>query len=243
MSDLPATESAGLPCHASGGRRDAILVALSIMLAGAMYLFAGLVLCGMPIAAVVLAVVVVARNPVAEAGAAVARWPARRVIAALLIPLHLWLGLLALACTRARAMSYVGASNLRALGASLHEYHVDFDDYPPDLATPEQTGHCTRAMLVAPYDVNAREAPPDRPQEYVSVIYQPGTGPWQADPRLILIYERDTFSCRASWKWRDAPGRWILFGDGQVRWLHDEEFALARQADAARRRELNWPAP
>ncbi|HUU94746.1 MAG TPA: hypothetical protein VM487_03330 [Phycisphaerae bacterium] len=155
---------------------------------------------------------------------------------------YIMLALTALGRTREFSKTAVSAANLRGVGQAMELYTVDFGDYPPSPVELVAAGHSTWAEFCAFLDP---DIPDDRPLEvaqYSSFVLRPGAGEWKADPKLLLAYER---SPRTPVELRVIPrrGRWVLFGDGNVRTLDDGEFEAARQVDAARRKELDWPPP
>ncbi|MEW6251552.1 MAG: hypothetical protein AB1716_12965 [Planctomycetota bacterium] len=227
-------------------RAEVILVSISTVLAVLTYFLKDLSLCAAPLVGVVLALVAAVRlgpkrAPARSAASAHARRRWLRAGALALVPLHLCLGVAALGAARGVGLAAVGKYELRCIGTALASYHADLGEYPPDLMLLAQTGYIAdRLRLIAHYD----DSMPSEPTEsYTSYVYTPGLGPWNSDSRLILAYLRNHGNFSMDWRFRRSPARWVLFADGEVRWLHDDELNRARRMDAERRKEIGWPAP
>lgn len=141
---------------------------------------------------------------------------------------------------REAGKSAVTGAILRGIESGLRTYHERFADYPPSLFVLVDAGMLTRKQLVTPFDPSGFEQPPHRPQTDTSFVYHPGAGPWIDDDRIILAYERAPF-CSAEADLAPSPGRFVVFGTGQVRWLPEGVFAAALEEDRLRRREIGWP--
>jgi len=155
-----------------------------------------------------------------------------------------WLSLTlrTLSATREFAKSAVSMSNLRTVKMGLSIYVNDQGDYPPTLAELVANGQITWSSLLAVSDPDWPAGVPEDVAKYSSYIYQPGAGEWLNDPDLTLAYEHGKWTPTAM---RIFPryGRFVLFADGRVEALTEDEFTAARLTDQARRAELNWPPP
>lgn len=153
------------------------------------------------------------------------------------------LSLSVLSRLREYATSAITVSNLRGIGYGTQLYAEKFGGYPrvPDDLVREGFSTWGQFYSVGDADV-PYPAVGGRDPEYSSFTFCPGAGPWQREPDITLAFERQAWTpqeCRMF----PAYGRCVLFGDGNVRVLNDDELATARRRDAARRAELGWPTP
>jgi len=166
---------------------------------------------------------------------------------------RVWLILLGLAALAVDALLFVDGrrdwlfvevravtqSNLKGIGQALEEYCRDYQDYPARLDVLMDEGLATQHQLISPFDY-VHESERSAAAGYSSYAYIPGTGPWRAEPEVILAYERIASESTASTSWR-GPTRPVLFGDAETRILTDDNFAQALLRDRERRKELGWP--
>lgn len=166
---------------------------------------------------------------------------------------RVWLILLGLAALAVDALLFVDGrhdwlfvevravtqSNLKGIGQALQEYCEDYQGYPARLDALIDDGLATQHQLISPFDY-VYESERSAAAGYSSYAYIPGIGPWRAEPEVILAYERIASESTASTS-RRGPTRPVLFGDGEVRILTDDEFAQAILRDRERRKELGWP--
>ncbi len=139
------------------------------------------------------------------------------------------------------AKSAVAASNLRGLGIAVRLYCNERGEFPPSLQTLVDTGAYSWRQLRSPNDPQVREQDGRQVDSgYGSFEYCPGLGDWPNAPDVVLAYEREAWSPVEA---RLSPrrARCVLFGDGRVLLLKEDEFATARQRSVRKRKELDWP--
>lgn len=145
----------------------------------------------------------------------------------------------ALARVRAAGKATVTAANLRGIGQALKVYHEGEDGYTSCLGDLKAANNVTGLQLLSIADP-ALSCWEDADPPYSSFAYNPGVGPWRADPEIVLALEREPWTA-TEMRLFPRHGRWVLFGDGDVRWLLDGEFREAMERDRARRSDLGWP--
>ncbi len=145
-----------------------------------------------------------------------------------------------LAVARTCSKAAVSWSHLRGIGQAIKLYHADYAEYPPHLHVLVGEGMCTPKQLMSPQDV-VHESDV-MALGYSSYLYQPGRGAWQADPGLVLAYERLPFGMHGTMEYgRPLRVQGVLFADGTVRPLSMDEIAEAMLRDRRKRIELGWP--
>ncbi|MBN1488522.1 MAG: hypothetical protein JXA69_01275 [Phycisphaerae bacterium] len=150
-----------------------------------------------------------------------------------------FLNLMVLGVTRDSSKSAISAIHLRSLGHSLDLYAEEYEAYPPLLDVFTTHDLMTRKMLLSPFDPDADGDIWGNKLTYSSYAYMPGLGKPVSDADLIIAFERSAFViCEP--RLRALKERWVLFGDGQVRHLTDDEFAEAMRKDKERRQKLGW---
>lgn len=167
------------------------------------------------------------------------RGAAQLAAALALVLAHLLLGLGVLGTFREVAKSAVSASNLRGIWMGMKMYYSPNGDYAGSLAGLVTADLCSPGHLLALHDPDRYEAGPGEPL-YSSYVYQPGAGACSEDARLILAFERAPWT-RGELRLFCERGRFVLFADGNVRWLRPGDFASARRTDRAARAGLGWP--
>ena len=133
----------------------------------------------------------------------------------------------------------VTSANLRGIGQALKLYHEDFEVHAPSLADLEVANYTTRKQFLSIADpglVNWSDTGP----AYSSFAYNPGVGSWSKEPDIVLAFEKEPWTA-TEMRLFPKHGRWVLFGDGSVKWLQDAEFRATMELDRARRLDLGWP--
>ncbi len=140
---------------------------------------------------------------------------------------------------RAASKATVTQANLMGIGMALKLYHEDEGEHAPCLGDLKAANHTVGKQLLS-LDDPAIWSWEDTDPPYSSFAYNPGVGPWRADPEIVFAFEREPWTA-TEMRLFPKHGRWVLFGDGLVRWLIEGEFREALERDRARRSDLNWP--
>jgi hypothetical protein len=146
---------------------------------------------------------------------------------------------LTLGRAREAGKATVTCANLRGIGQALKVYRDDFETHAPLLADLEIANYTTRKQFLSIADPALADWSDTGPI-YSSFAYNPGVGSWSDDPQIVLAFEKEPWTA-TEMRLFPKHGRWVLFGDGSVRWLLDGEFREAMERDRTRRSGLNWP--
>lgn len=134
------------------------------------------------------------------------------------------------------------AGCLTAFSNRIHLYGEHYGHYPASLEALVDFG-TYNDFLLAPADRNAPEAAfKDGRLVYCSYTYLPGQGPLVSDAAIVLVHERGPFRVD-TFGGTGGSYRNVLYGDGHVTSLTEEEFQAALAKDRERRIELGWSPP
>ena len=141
------------------------------------------------------------------------------------------------------AMTSTSIASLTGIGRMTIDYAREKGSYPSSFQDLIDTGVTGPKSFWSPADPEAGGKDSSDSKIMLvscSYIYVPGHGTWANDPRIIIAYERTSFSSSGPLISR-RPVRCVLFDDGRVEILEEDAFQRAWQQDRQRRRELGWP--